>query len=65
MAWEAHPPTTNGACTVDRTVIAVAQLAISIGEPDANRKAAATAVNEAAGQATVATRQPGPIPARR
>jgi len=33
---------------VDKTVIAVAQLAIAIGEPDANRKAAATAVAEAA-----------------
>jgi 5-aminopentanamidase len=34
--------------TVDKTVIAVAQLAIAIGEPDANRKAAAAAVAEAA-----------------
>jgi predicted amidohydrolase/dienelactone hydrolase len=34
---------------VDPTVIAVAQLAIAIGEPDANRKAAAAAVTEAAG----------------
>jgi predicted amidohydrolase/dienelactone hydrolase len=33
---------------VDATVIAVAQLAITIGEPDANRKAAAAAVTEAA-----------------
>jgi len=33
---------------VDKTVIAVAQLAIAIGEPDANRKAAAAAVAEAA-----------------
>jgi len=33
---------------VDHTVIAVAQLAIAIGEPDANRKAAAAAVTEAA-----------------
>jgi len=33
---------------VDRTVIAVVQLAIAIGEPDANRKAAAAAVTEAA-----------------
>jgi len=33
---------------VDQTVIAVAQLAITIGEPDANRKAAAGAVAEAA-----------------
>jgi len=33
---------------VDQTVIAVAQLAIAIGEPDANRKAAAAAVAEAA-----------------
>jgi 5-aminopentanamidase len=33
---------------VDNTVIAVAQLAIAIGEPDANRKAAAAAVTEAA-----------------
>jgi 5-aminopentanamidase len=33
---------------VDQTIIAVAQLAIAIGEPDANRKAAATAVAEAA-----------------
>jgi predicted amidohydrolase len=33
---------------VDPTVIAVAQLAITIGEPDANRKAAAAAVAEAA-----------------
>jgi 5-aminopentanamidase len=33
---------------VDPTVIAVAQLAIAIGEPDANRKAAAAAVAEAA-----------------
>jgi predicted amidohydrolase/dienelactone hydrolase len=33
---------------VDLTVIAVAQLAIAIGEPDANRKAAADAVAEAA-----------------
>jgi predicted amidohydrolase/dienelactone hydrolase len=41
-------PTTNGARAVDHTVIAVAQLAIAIGEPDANRKAAAAAVAEAA-----------------
>ena len=41
-------PTTNGARPVDNTVIAVAQLAIAIGEPDANRKAAAAAVAEAA-----------------
>jgi 5-aminopentanamidase len=34
---------------VENTVIAVAQLAIAIGEPDANRKAAAAAVAEAAG----------------
>jgi 5-aminopentanamidase len=33
---------------VDPIVIAVAQLAIAIGEPDANRKAAAAAVTEAA-----------------
>ncbi|HXO23464.1 MAG TPA: alpha/beta fold hydrolase [Streptosporangiaceae bacterium] len=33
---------------MDPTVIAVAQLAITIGEPDANRKAAAAAVAEAA-----------------
>ena len=33
---------------MDHTVIAVAQLAIAIGEPDANRKAAASAVAEAA-----------------
>ena len=33
---------------MDNTVIAVAQLAIAIGEPDANRKAAAAAVAEAA-----------------
>jgi 5-aminopentanamidase len=33
---------------VDHTVIAVAQLAIAIGEPDANRQAAAAAVAEAA-----------------
>ena len=33
---------------MDQTVIAVAQLAIAIGEPDANRKAAAIAVAEAA-----------------
>jgi 5-aminopentanamidase len=33
---------------VQNTVIAVAQLAIAIGEPDANRKAAAAAVAEAA-----------------
>jgi predicted amidohydrolase/dienelactone hydrolase len=33
---------------VENTVIAVAQLAITIGEPDANRKAAAAAVTEAA-----------------
>ena len=33
---------------MDHTVIAVAQLAIAIGEPDANRKAAAAAVTEAA-----------------
>ena len=33
---------------MDLTVIAVAQLAIAIGEPDANRKAAAAAVTEAA-----------------
>ena len=33
---------------MDHTVIAVAQLAITIGEPDANRKAAAAAVAEAA-----------------
>ena len=39
---------TNGARPVDLTVIAVAQLAITIGEPDANRKAAAAAVAEAA-----------------
>jgi predicted amidohydrolase len=38
----------NGARPVDPTVIAVAQLAITIGEPDANRKAAAAAVAEAA-----------------
>ena len=48
MAWDAHPPTTNGARAVDQTVIAVAQLAISIGELEANRKAAAAAVTEAA-----------------
>ena len=30
-------PTTNGARPVDNTVIAVAQLAIAFGEPDANR----------------------------
>ena len=48
MAWDAHPPTTNGARAVDQTVIAVAQLAISIGELAANRKAAAAAVTEAA-----------------
>src|SRR5580692_10754210 len=40
--------TTNGARPVDPAVIAVAQLAITIGEPDANRKAAAAAVTEAA-----------------
>src|SRR5580693_5319334 len=40
--------TTNGARPVDPAVIAVAQLAIAIGEPDANRKAAAVAVAEAA-----------------
>src|ERR1700689_1334076 len=39
---------TNGACPVENTVIAVAQLAIAIGEPDANRKAAADAVADAA-----------------
>ncbi len=33
---------------MENTVIAVAQLAITIGEPDANRKAAAAAVTEAA-----------------
>jgi 5-aminopentanamidase len=33
---------------MENTVIAVAQLAIAIGEPDANRKAAAAAVTEAA-----------------
>jgi 5-aminopentanamidase len=33
---------------VEKTVIAVVQLAIAIGEPDANRKAAAAAVAEAA-----------------
>ena len=33
---------------MDHTVIAVAQLAIAIGEPDANRKATAAAVTEAA-----------------
>jgi 5-aminopentanamidase len=33
---------------VDETIIAVAQLAIAIGEPDANRKAAAAVVAEAA-----------------
>ncbi len=33
---------------MDHTVIAVAQLAVAIGEPDANRKAAAAAVAEAA-----------------
>ena len=33
---------------MDNTIIAVAQLAIAIGEPDANRKAAAAAVAEAA-----------------
>jgi 5-aminopentanamidase len=38
----------NGARAVDHTVIAVAQLAIAVGEPDANRKAAAAAVAEAA-----------------
>ena len=32
-----------------RTVIAVAQLAIAVGEPDANRQAAAGAVAQAAG----------------
>src|SRR5580658_2205996 len=39
---------TNGALPVQNTVIAVAQLAIAVGEPDANRKAAAAAVAEAA-----------------
>jgi 5-aminopentanamidase len=39
---------TNGAHPVDTTVIAVAQLALAVGEPDANRKAAAAAVAEAA-----------------
>ena len=49
MGWNAQfAPRTNGARPVDPTVIAVAQLAITIGEPDANRKAAAAAVTEAA-----------------
>src|SRR5215469_11838846 len=39
---------TNGARTVDPTQIAVAQLAITVAEPDANRQAAADAVAEAA-----------------
>jgi len=34
---------------VPTTVVAVAQLALAVGEPDANRKAAAAAVTEAAG----------------
>ena len=33
---------------MDPTQIAVAQLAITVGEPDANRQAAASAVAEAA-----------------
>src|SRR5271170_6648891 len=48
------PSRSNGARIVDpsqdtgRTVIAVAQLAITVAEPDANRQAAADAVAEAA-----------------
>jgi predicted amidohydrolase len=48
-------PPTNGARKVDRSqdgpglaVVAVAQLAITVGEPEANRQAAAAAVAEAA-----------------
>ena len=46
--------------TVENTVIAVAQLAITIGEPDANRKAAAATVAEAAaaGEVIAAHRLP-------
>ena len=47
MAWNANFAQ-DGARPVENTVIAVAQLAIAIGEPDANRKAAAAAVAEAA-----------------
>jgi predicted amidohydrolase/dienelactone hydrolase len=39
---------TKGAHQVPPTVVAVAQLALAVGEPDANRKAAAAAVTEAA-----------------
>ena len=46
MAWNPISPRTER--TVQNTVIAVAQLAIAIGEPHANRKAAAAAVAEAA-----------------
>jgi 5-aminopentanamidase len=48
MAWSARTSPQDGARPVENTVIAVAQLAIAIGEPDANRKAAAAAVAEAA-----------------
>ena len=39
----------DGARTVDPTMIAVAQLGLAVGEPDANRKAAAEAVAAACG----------------
>jgi Predicted amidohydrolase len=42
------PIPANGARKVDPTQIAVAQLAITVAEPDANRQAAADAVAEAA-----------------
>ena len=42
------PIPANGARIVDPTLIAVAQLAITVAEPDANRRAAADAVAEAA-----------------
>ncbi|HEY2266682.1 MAG TPA: nitrilase-related carbon-nitrogen hydrolase, partial [Streptosporangiaceae bacterium] len=42
------PIPANGARKVDPTLIAVAQLAITVAEPDANRRAAADAVAEAA-----------------
>ncbi len=48
MAWNTRTPPQDGARPVENTVIAVVQLAIAIGEPDANRKAAAAAVAEAA-----------------
>jgi predicted amidohydrolase/dienelactone hydrolase len=51
MAWKRPTLPQDGARpveNVENTVIAVAQLAIAIGEPDANRKAGAAAVAEAA-----------------